>query len=275
LSVRLADWKGFSAQSNLTWSKALGTDGVVQASSEITPNDPFNLDNMYGLQPWDRKLIFNAYVVYSPPFYKSQQGAIGRLLGGWNFAPIFTTGTGTPLYCNTVTDAQAFGAGDGQNFFTNEQCVSNSGHIPSTSVHSGIAGNATTGVGIDTADSGCTPDVCNGGTQPIPHAELNIFSDPNAVYNDFRNPILGIDNFRATYNGMRGLHYWNMDLSLRKNIRVAERFSLEGQMMFQNVFNHHVFNDPGMETDVPGSWGVLNSQRNGARTMEFGVRVSF
>ncbi|HEU5452252.1 MAG TPA: carboxypeptidase-like regulatory domain-containing protein [Terriglobales bacterium] len=260
VSLRLADWKGLSAQSNLTWSKALGTDGVVQASSEITPNDPFNLDNMYGLQPFDRKLVYNAYLVYSPPFYKSQQGLLGRLLGGWNFAPVFTTGTGSPLFCNTVTDAQAFGAGDGQNFFTNENCVSNSGKIPAAGIHSGVAG--TNGVGVDTAGT-------------IANAQLNIYSDPNAIWNNFRNPILGVDNFRATFNGMRGLGYWNVDLSVRKNIRVAERFSLEAQMMFQNVFNHLIFNDPSMETDVPGSWGVLNSQRNGPRTMEFGIRASF
>jgi len=261
VSVRLADWRGLSAQTNLTYSKALGTDGVVQASSEITPNDPFNLSSMYGLQPWDRKLIYNAYVVYAPPFYKSQQGVIGRLLGGWNFAPIFTAGSGTPLYCNTVTDAQDLGAGDGANFFGNEQCVSNSGHIPSTGVHLGVAGS--NGVGINTADS------------TISHAQINMFADPAAVYANFRNPILGVDMARNTYNGMRGLGYWNMDLSVRKNIRVAERFSVEGQMLFQNVLNHNVFANGFFETDDPGDWGVISSQQNGSRTMEFGIRVSF
>ncbi|HEU5451650.1 MAG TPA: hypothetical protein VFU76_06680, partial [Terriglobales bacterium] len=107
------------------------------------------------------------------------------------------------------------------------------------------------------------------------NTEINIYSDPYAVWSNFRNPILGLDNFRSTYNGMRGLPYWNMDLSVRKNIRVAERFSLEAQMMFQNVFNHIVFNDPSMETDSAKPWGTLRSQRNGPRTMEFGIRVSF
>jgi hypothetical protein len=46
-------------------------------------------------------------------------------------------------------------------------------------------------------------------------------------------------------------------------------------MMFQNLFNHTIFNEPNMETDVPEAWGVLSSQRNGPRTMEFGIRVSF
>ncbi|MGC2791032.1 MAG: hypothetical protein WA899_03335, partial [Candidatus Sulfotelmatobacter sp.] len=42
-SVKMADWRGLTMQSNFTWSKALGTGGVVQASSEYTPDDPFNL----------------------------------------------------------------------------------------------------------------------------------------------------------------------------------------------------------------------------------------
>ena len=29
-------------QSNFTWSKALGTGALVQATSEFTPDDPFN-----------------------------------------------------------------------------------------------------------------------------------------------------------------------------------------------------------------------------------------
>jgi hypothetical protein len=47
-TVKLTDWKGLTMQSNFTWSKALGTGAVVQASSEITPDDPYNLALMYG-----------------------------------------------------------------------------------------------------------------------------------------------------------------------------------------------------------------------------------
>ena len=264
VSVRLADWRGLSAQSNLTWSKSLGTDGVVQASSEITPNDAFNISNMYGLQPWDRKLVYNAYLVYTPPFYKSQQGAIGRLLGGWNFAPIFTAGTGQPYYCYTVggSPGQEFGSGDANNFFSNANCLPNSGHVASTGVHYGVAGDPVTGAGTATAGS-------TTGT------EINIFANPGAVFSDLRNPILGIDNFRSSYPGYRGLPYWNMDLSIRKNIRVAERFSLEAQMMFQNVLNHNVLSSGFIESDDPADFGVISSQQNGPRTMEFGIRVSF
>lgn len=260
VSFRMANWHSLTVQSNFTWSKALGTDGVVQASSEITPNDPFNQNQMYGYQPWDRKFVYNLYFVYQEPFFKSQRGFMGRLLGGWTMAPIFTAGSGSPIYCNTVSDAQAFGAGDGQNFFTNEQCIQSGRGSISPGVHFGVAG--TNGVGTDTASS-------------TPNGQVNLYSNPEAVYNLFRNPILGIDP-RSSFTGkLRGLPYWNMDMSIKKNLKLSERMSVETQVVITNVFNHMIFNDPFLETDVATSWGVLNSQRNGSRNMEFGIRFSF
>ncbi|MGO9126167.1 MAG: carboxypeptidase regulatory-like domain-containing protein, partial [Terriglobales bacterium] len=69
-SLKTADWRGLTAQSNITWSKALGIGANAQSSSELTALDPFNLQESYGRQAWDRKFIFTTYFVYSPPFYK-------------------------------------------------------------------------------------------------------------------------------------------------------------------------------------------------------------
>ena len=75
--------------------------------------DPYNIGAGYGLQPFDRKFVYNVLAVYQPPFFKGQHGWEGRLLGGWSFAPIFTAGSGLPLEINTTNgDGQAFGEGD-------------------------------------------------------------------------------------------------------------------------------------------------------------------
>ena len=81
-------------QHNFTYSKALGTGAVVQASSEYTPNDAFDLGTMYGEQAFDRRLVYNTYIVASEPWFKGQNGFLGRAAGGWAFAPIFTAGSG-------------------------------------------------------------------------------------------------------------------------------------------------------------------------------------
>jgi len=81
-SLKVTNWHGLTFQENFTYSKALGTGAFVQATSQYTANDAFNLDQMYGVQNFDRKFVFNSYLVYEPPFYRSQQGFIGRVLGG-------------------------------------------------------------------------------------------------------------------------------------------------------------------------------------------------
>jgi hypothetical protein len=246
LSVKLNDWHGLTLQQNLTYSKALGTGAVVQASSEYTVNDPFNLNNMYGLQPFDRTWVYNIFALYSLPFYKTQQGILGHVLGGWTISPIFTAGSGLPLYCNTNTDAQAYGSGDGNDFFDNEQCIPVTANTGGNSVHHMADGS------------------------------VNLYADPAASYANFRAPILGYDTARdGGYGPTRGLPYWNLDMSLKKNIKVTERVSLEFQFLCLNTLNHVVFNNPYQQLGDLGDWGALTSQGNTPRQMEFGLHLKF
>jgi hypothetical protein len=97
VSVRTASWHGLTLQSSLTYGKALGTGSEVQATSQFTVPDPYNLHSAYGLQPWDRKYMYNLWMVYELPFYKTQHGFLGRVAGGWTVAPILTVGSGLPL----------------------------------------------------------------------------------------------------------------------------------------------------------------------------------
>ena len=113
ISLKSQNWHGVTMQSNFTWSKALGTGAAVQATSEGTPPDPFNLRTGYGYQAFDRRFVYNLFFVYQPNFYKSQSGFLGHVAGGWTIAPVFTTGSGLPITLGTVNGGgQAFGEGD-------------------------------------------------------------------------------------------------------------------------------------------------------------------
>ena len=153
ISFSLQGYHGLTMHNNFTYSKALGTGAEVQATSEYTVNDMFNLNAMYGVQPFQRKFVYNSYLVWDEPFYKEQHGALGRIVGGWQLAPIFTAGSGQPLYCNTNTDAQGFGAGDGiAGYFDNEQCVFTSPYSGGSHSHYNV--NGSNGIGTQTAGSG-------------------------------------------------------------------------------------------------------------------------
>jgi hypothetical protein len=71
---------------------------------------------------------------------------------------------------------------------------------------------------------------------------------------------------------------------LVKDIHIMERVSLQFQFVATNVFNHPVFLDPavgdaqtglGVDPTTPSSFGVVNSQGNFPRQMQFGLRLIF
>ena len=260
ISLKMAEWRGVTMQSNFTWSKALGTGAFVQATSGYTADDPFNLSEMYGPQFYNRKFVYNTFIVYSPPFYKGQQGAIGRAAGGWTFSTIFTTGSGQPdQIWNSGFASEAFGEGDsGTNYLSLENAIP----IAPLPAH-GHAYYNTPGSG----------SVSVGG---LP---VNIFKNPVAAYGMYRNPILGVDTRDTTY--LTGLPYWNMDFSIRKNVRVTEQVALEFQGNFINIFNHNQWLDPPQPWGLfsPGTFGNLagsaQETAGGNRSIQLGARVRF
>jgi hypothetical protein len=198
--------------------------------------------------------------VYQPPFYKGQEGLLGRVLGGWTIGTVFATGSGQPIEINTTNgSSQAFGGGDGLAFFDNENAIPigpiQSGHAYYNPNSSGSAG------------SGGLP--------------VNIFKDPQAAFNNYRNPILGVDTRDGGFGTLTGLPYWNLDATIKKNIRVTEGISLEFQGVFANLFNHNQWLDPqGMALYSPSSFGnLLGSAQappvGGNRAIELGARVRF
>jgi hypothetical protein len=254
ISFKTTDWHGLTSLQNLTWSRALGTGANVQATSEFTPDDPFNLGTMYGVQNFNHNLVYNLYVAYQPPVFKGEQGLFGRLLGGWSFAPIFTAGTGAPIECNTLTgDSQSYGSGDGANFFDNENCIF---ATPPPTARSYMTTN---------------PD----GTHSV-----NLFQNPAAVAASAHAPILGIDTKDGGSGAINGPNYWNMDFQVKKDIRITERYGVEFQVMMLNIFNHVDFFNPVSDSldlgfGPTGPWGNISSEVNTPRQFEFGLRFNF
>ena len=72
---------------NYTWSHAL-TDGSAINSYPLIaqPQDIRDIKAEYGPSAYDRRQIFTASYVYNLPFFQSQQGVTGRLLGGWELS---------------------------------------------------------------------------------------------------------------------------------------------------------------------------------------------
>jgi len=270
ITVKSQAWHGVTMQSNFTWSRALGTGAVYQATSANTPVDPFNLRTGYGWQQFDRTFVYNFFAVYQPNFYKSQAGFLGHVLGGWSLSPIFAAGSGLPITLGTANfGGQAYGEGDSSSFFGNGNSEN---AIPITPNYCGSSAsahyNVTGSNGIGTGGLGA-----------------NMFADPQAAWNNVRQPVLGYDTHDGGFGVCRGQPYWNLDLALKKNIKITERLNAEFQVIFTNILNHAQLADPGiyplpapgayLDTSAPDQWGVLPGQANTPRQIEFGIRLNF
>ncbi|HMD39062.1 MAG TPA: carboxypeptidase-like regulatory domain-containing protein, partial [Candidatus Acidoferrum sp.] len=217
VTLKMNDWHGLTLQQNFTFSKALGSVNVVQASSGFTVVNPYDVGAGYGLQPFDRKFVDNVLLIYQPPYYKAQHGVLGHLLGGWSFAPIFTTASGLPLEMNTSNgDGQSFGEADAIDFAADENAILTCANNFGSSRHNNVSGSG----GVGTAGN------------------VNMFSNPAAVFACARDPLLGLDGGAGGAGTLRGMPFWNVDFQVKKNIHINERFSAEFQSIFTNVFNH-------------------------------------
>jgi hypothetical protein len=267
VTLKSNNYHGLTAWSNFTWGRSLGTQSTVQATSSFSVPDPWDLHNSYGPQPFDVRFLYNLTMLYQPPVYKSQHGVVGRLLGGWSFAPLFTARSGLPIEVNITQgsggDCQSFGEADCNFFGTDEGAVFVS--AAAMAVARG-GGNSTHHYVAPTGANVAINGNSNGG--------LNMFKDPVAVFNAFRAPILGLDHNPGSF-AMRGMPTWNLDFTAAKEIRFNERMNLQFTWQVSNALNHVQLNDPYLDVNDPNNFGVITGQFNQPRAMEFGLRFHF
>ncbi|HXN22199.1 MAG TPA: carboxypeptidase-like regulatory domain-containing protein [Candidatus Dormibacteraeota bacterium] len=260
-TVRLRDWHGIAGLANFTWGRALGTGATTQSTSGYTVVDPWDLQAMYGPQSYDILFLFNSGLVYHLPFFKSQQGVLGHVLGGWGLAPLFTAQSGFPQQVDVNSDCQSFGESSCSTS-TNENAIL-IGSIPRMSSHRNVTVSGT-GVGSGGNTTG-----------------LNAYADPQAVYSHFRRLVLGVDHSAGGAGRIRGFPRWNMDLSFTKETKISEHVGIGFYALMSNFFNHFQPSDPttcldnDTSTCQQSQWGVIRGQAYDPRQMEFGLRLHF
>jgi hypothetical protein len=266
MSWKIRDWHGLTTVSNFTWSRSLGTGAFTQSTSSYTALNPWDLQSMYGPQPFDIRFVYNQTLYWNTNSLVRGGGLMKHILGGWNFAPIFTAQSGlplgTPMNGSSSNSCEAFGeincSSGNTNTHENAPMIGpfsggNSAHYNvSVTGGAGLNGNASTG------GSG-----------------INIFSDPNAVYNNFRRLILGFDTNGGGSGYLRGFPTWNVDMQITKEISWKEKIAAQFSVQITNVLNHFQPSTPSLNIDSPANFGVVTAQANTPRQMEFGLRLKF
>ena len=261
-SFTVRDWHGLGARSNFTYGRALGTGFLNQSNTQRTVLDAWDLHASYGVQPFDITFIYNLMMTYQPQWHRGQAGFLGRVLGGWAFAPIFTAQSGAPIRVTTSSgNAGAFGeiySGSGRS--DQEGAIRMGPWTAGNSAHY----NVTVSSG-----AGRTGNPATGGSG------INMFEDPNAVAAQFRRLLLGVDHSAGGSGQVRGFPTWNLDMTVSKDIHVAERVGAQLSFQFTNILNHFQPSNPTLNIDSNASFGVVTGQANTPRRMQFGLRIRF
>jgi hypothetical protein len=242
----------------------MGTGASAQSSSSQTVLNPWDLHMSYGPQTFDIRFVYNFLALYQEPFFRSQKGVLGHVLGGWTIAPIFTAQSGAPLEVSIGTgtnqNAQSFGEEYGNSNTAYENAVLIAPYTGGNSAHYNV--NVASGAGVN-------------GNASAGGSGINMFANPGAVYSGFRRLILGQDTSGGGAGVLRGFPTWNLDATLSKDVRVREGIGATLIFQFTNVLNHFQPSTPSLNIDSPQTWGVVTGQANSPRQMEFGLRVHF
>ncbi len=265
VSMTSRDFHSLTFHSNFTYGRALGTGNQTQATSSYSVVDPWNVSAMYGPQYYDYKVIYNLTMLWQDPFYKSQKGILGHILGGWTIAPIFTAHSGAPLsVANQNGACESFGEMNCSTGSTND------GAVLAAPFTGGNSANYNETVSGGVGSTGNT------------NGKINMFANPAQVAAEFRNCILGVDTNCGAAGLIRGMPTWNVDATASKDIGIwKERIGATLLFQFTNVFNHVQLADPSLSLNSPQTFGVLGSanpnggQSNTPRNMEFGLRIHF
>jgi hypothetical protein len=266
LTLRKRFANGLTFDANYTFSRSLDQLGAVQNSANLVPN-AFDLDAEYGPSPFDITHLFNSNFVYELPFGKGRRFAsssnpiISRLTSGWYTAGIYRAASAYPL--TIVQGSQVWG---GSQLLGNNSGAIGLGNADfSSSVHQNVNGSGNVGTTGNPANKG---------------SGLNIFADPEKVFNSVRRVLYSQDT-RSGRAALRGLGYWQFDLTLGKSTNITERVRFNFSADFINVFNHVNFTDPTPSLQSPGNFGVISSQAVNdlanifPRRIQFGARIEF
>jgi hypothetical protein len=274
--------QGLTVNANFTYSHALGVVTLPQSQTLAGASNVFDINSDYGPQFFDRKFVFNLQSSYQLPFGKGRtwmnnNTVLSKIVGGWTISPVFSFGSGLPLQIITGSGQEQ---GNGFDALISATAIPISGNASSlgNSIHQGVTSNGVIGVNGDASQGG---------------SQVNYFTNPSAVYNNFRPFILGIDGRTGGGGILRGQMRYNLDLGITKDTRITERFGFQIFGQAFNVLNHMMFNDPnlnlqdqanfGTPSTLSGTGGQYNAQTLGGslasanytRIIQVGLRVYF
>lgn len=258
---------GFTMQGSYTWSK--NTDTGSEATFVGTGDTNFAISerqaasSMRGLSRLDQPHRFVVVSTYAFPFFRSQAGALGRVLGGWEMSGIATFAAGNPVTAVLGYDLNGDGIGGDRPWLADPSAhgrsFDNARLNPATGRQHSMDAIPPSAFFPDLATADARTWPWYPGTGYIASAGRNIFR------------VHGQNNF---------------DVAFIKNTRLFGRdrgHKLQFRAEMFNLFNRVQFDVPNLtlvDTGVVGyrinpNFGRISAQRNTPRSMQLMLRYQF
>ena len=265
LSVKKQMSHGITFNANYTWghvidagstwhSGATSSNGAGAGEGYTTDVTLPQLDRGNSIFDIRQRLVAN--YVWELPFFQSQKGFIGHVLGGWQYNGIFSWQTGAHW----------------------EPWDSRSRSLSGDCSQGGIDSGACVNTGGDYNLDGIANDRPNSTVtnfDPSHDQWANGWGNAGTL---FSTPCLGcVGNLGR--NTFVGPSFVSWETSVFKNFKITERVNLQFRAEAFNVLNHTNF-------QLPGAGGATNMRRNSAsfgeaggtfnpRNLQFGLKLRF
>lgn len=263
--------RGLSFNIIYTFSKSIDT-GSEATFTGVDTNAPSSKQggaarSLRGLSGFHAAHRFVASYSYMLPFFRTQEGVIGRILGGWNITGVTTLQSGNPFTVTLGYDVNADGLGGDRPRLADlsllGRSVDNGRQLPG-------------GIATDTISQTQLP-----GSAFIPSQAASV----TGIDRIFLPGTSGAGTIgRNTFFGP-GLNY--TDMTMGKEFKVREGMKLIVRMEMYNIFNRVQFGVPartilsgtplGRIVDERNPSGYVNSGRagNSARQGQLALRLVF
>lgn len=299
-----ARYNGRFLQKNLifgatyTWSKALDNASEIFAFGESPmAQNPFDVNaGEYSYSGFDRPHAFSMNFIYDVPFYKEQNGFLGKLLGGWQINGTYNLASGRPFTPEQFRNSQtgAFGGGYLDAAFANgfigldnlRPFVGNPNanvqRVGITNIDARLSGLLSATAAVSPTGFYLLNDLNRGVFTPVsPNDVRFIFNGPGAAL------AFGTPFGTAGRNSVRGKVLNQANMGVFKTTRFGEKFRIQFRAEAFNVFNtpnsgFGVAGGASLPNIVLESAGVagVGFADNGevalsSRRVQFGLRILF
>jgi hypothetical protein len=103
--------KSYTVSLAYAFQKSIDESSTSETADNWFPQDPFDRRGSRGLSDFDTRHRAVVSWIWMLPFFPSQKGFVGRVLGGWQFAGIATMQKGTPIAITSGRDNSLRGVG--------------------------------------------------------------------------------------------------------------------------------------------------------------------